>query len=364
MTKAAFVISLALTFSANGWSQDLNRLQARAQKLLSLRSSVNIDKAQAAQYIESKGRQEFLEGRPLPMSEAHVTGFELTDDPKLVYVIFKAKVLLPEIGYVPRTGREAWIWENKDWFFHVEDAGNPFAVFAKSTDNAPEASPPKPLTFELSTNSIDFGKHVQGEVLRRTVTLKSDRNEVSSLRQPDLPGFLVEPIQWKSDNDGQFDVVLDTTLLSEDVHYPIDLEVIGFEQQRTHVKFEIAAAIEPRLRFTQDPPLLDPTKPGKVELSIQNLSGKSFRFLSVLSTNPSYAIKSEAPTQLNAGETLKLNLEFQAQQHPLGEQINITLSEPVLGRPSFVLPLKIKFPNEPSPEYTKEQLDQLIRRAR
>src|SRR5262245_5319596 len=152
MDRAVLLISLTLTISASALGQDLNRLQSRAQKALSLRSSLNVDKSQVTPYIESKSRQQFLEGRPFPISDAHMTGLEFTDDPKLVYVIFRAKVLLPEIGSVPRTGREAWVWDNKDWFLRLEDAGNPFAVFAQN--KAPESRSAKPVPFELSTDRI------------------------------------------------------------------------------------------------------------------------------------------------------------------------------------------------------------------
>src|SRR5262245_19078724 len=91
-----FLFSL---IAANALGQDLNQLQSRAEQLLTLRSAVKIDKTQAVQYLESKSRQEYLESNPFPITDAHVTGFEFTGDPKRVYVIFKAKVSLPEIGW-------------------------------------------------------------------------------------------------------------------------------------------------------------------------------------------------------------------------------------------------------------------------
>src|SRR4029453_3163279 len=130
-----FLVSMIV---ATAVGQDLNRLQSRAEKLLTLKSGLKIDKAQAVQYLESKSRQEFLESNPFPMSDAQVTGIEFTSDPKSVYVIFKAKVFLPEIGWVPRTGREPWLWENKNWFLRLEDLGNPFAA-----SNHGEAVPAK-----------------------------------------------------------------------------------------------------------------------------------------------------------------------------------------------------------------------------
>src|SRR5206468_947841 len=91
LTTAVFVI-LAANVS---FAQDLNRLQSRAQKFLSLRSSVNMDKRAAGQYVEDAKRQEFEESKPFPMQDVQIIGLEFTNDPKLVYVVFKAKVMLP-----------------------------------------------------------------------------------------------------------------------------------------------------------------------------------------------------------------------------------------------------------------------------
>src|SRR2546428_4077762 len=123
MQKGTNVILRFLLFylmaAAPALAQNLDRLHERAQKLLLLRTAG--DKGQAVQYIETPSREEFLQSKPFPMLEPQLTGFEFTNDPKAVYVLFKAKVLLPDIGAVPRTGRELWVWDKKDWFLHIEN---------------------------------------------------------------------------------------------------------------------------------------------------------------------------------------------------------------------------------------------------
>jgi hypothetical protein len=357
------LIAALLTLTATTLSgQDLNRLRNRAQELLVLRSTVDIKKVQAVQYIQTENRQEFLESRPLPMRDAHVTGYEFTDDPKVVYVIFKALVIIPEMGPVPRTGREPWVWDKKDWFLRLEDLGNPFLA----SKNGPPLPPAKPLPLDLSTTQLDFGKHVQGETINGTIEFKSDKNEFKVFRSSTFPGLYIGGPIWTSDEAGKFEITLDTTLLSEDVHYSVELEFDGYSMQETRKSFELVAQIEPRLRLTQNPPILDPTHAGTTEITIENLSKTPFRLTLIHPVNDLYKFTADVPMtkDIGPGEMLKVGFAYPAQPEPVGAQLIIGLSEPILGKRSFTLPLNVKLPAPEAVEYTREQLDEINRKQR
>jgi hypothetical protein len=353
------VVVVLFAAVAQAFSQDLNRLQARAQKLLDLRSTVVINKTQAAPYIEAAKRLEFLESKPLPMQDAKVVGFEFTDDPRLVYVVFKAKVVLPDIGAVPRTGREPWVWDKKDWFLRLEDLGTPFV----DLNRTPAAPPARAIPFELSPKRIEFGKHTQGEVLKGVINFKSDKDEILVFRPANLPGLSFNAPVWKSKQEGEIEFELDTSLISEDVHYKPEMEVVGFEEQRTRAAFEITAQIEPRLRFVQQPSIIDPFKPVTLEIRVDNLSSTAFSFERIFMTNEAFRLVKEPPEKINPGETATIAFEYVPKE--IGaSQLHLELSEPVVGKHKLALPINIKLPEAVVTGYTREQLEEIIRKTR
>jgi hypothetical protein len=357
------ILVVSFGFATSSFGQDLNRLQDRAQKLLSLRS---IDKnplskkTDAAPYIETKSRDKFLDLSPFPMQDARVSGFEFTNDPKLVYVLFKAKVVLPELGPVPRTGREPWVWDKKDWFLTLPDDDDP--VFA----NVRAPKPPSGIPFDLAQDHVDLGKHVQGDVVRQTLKFKSNKDAIVLFRSSDgLPGLSVSAPDWKSNDEAELQVVLDTVLLSKDVRYTVALEIQGSEGQTLHSSFDLTAQIEPRLRITQVPAIIDPSKAGTVEIEMENLSKEGFQFMLPLTpTNPEYQIVGSVPEGIEPGQTVKLKLKYIAQLEPLGAQIALKLSRPVVGRDFFGFPLKINFPVQGALMPTREQLEEIIRKSK
>jgi hypothetical protein len=357
------ILVVSLGFATSSFGQDLNRLYDRAQKLLSLRSidkSPLAKKTDAAPYIETKSRDRFLELNPFPMQDARVSGFEFTNDPKLVYVLFKANVVLPELGHpVPRVGKEPWVWDKKDWFLTLPDE-----EVQLPPDGAPK--PPSGIPFDLAQNHVDLGKHVQGDVVRQTLKFKSDKDAILLLRSSDnLPGLSVSGPDWKSKEEAELQVVLDTVLLSKDVSYTVALEIQGSEGQRLHSSFDLTAQIEPRLRITQVPEIIDPSKSGTVEIEMENLSKEGFQFMLPLTpTNPEYQIVGSVPEGIEPGQTVKLKLKYDAQPEPLGAQIALKLSRPVVGRDFFGFPFKINFPVSGALMPTKEQLEEIIRKSK
>jgi hypothetical protein len=340
-------------------AQNLDRLPDRAQQLLTLRSTLKIDKQKAVQFLVRENRQEFLESNPLPMSDAKVTGLEFTNDKKLVYVIFTAKVFLPEIGPVPRTGKESWVWDKSNWFLRLDEGGD-FTTLAQGQNTKIDATP-LPLT--LSPSHIDLGKLVQGQIVKGSLEITSNRDEIRVFRPADLPGLTMSNPVWESKEKGRVDFVFDTALMFEDVHFKSEVAADGYEAQHVSAVFELSAQIEPRLKITQTPPLLDPFREGSVEISIQNASKTPFRFIEETVTNPEYHLSGNLPPVIAPGDTVKLTLSYGAQGEPTGAQLNLRFSEEVLaGGRNMTFPLQIKFPQLQqtlSPPFTPQQLERL-----
>jgi hypothetical protein len=360
MKKIILLIAWFVLILPNASAQSLDKLLGRAQRYLVIRAAGN--KVEMQRYVPVDKRNELLNRTPPDMSNPKLEGLDLTDDPKTVYVVYSATFLIKDVGPFHARVREAWNWDGKDWFVESKNLGSPLQGAAATTTNRP---PENPLPFELSVDKFDLGKHVQGEVVTQTIDFKSDRTRFSAFRHNELKGLEVTGPTWTSKESGQLEIVLDTTLLDASVSYPVELEILDSTWRKSQVKFQVTAEIEPRLRLSQTPEIIDPMIGGTVELRIENRSKVSFKPVSLILTNRAYQISDYTRSSIAPGETLKISITYQPQTDPLGVALNVAMSPAVLPRPNFVLPLNLKLPSsQEAPGYTKEQLDEIIRRAR
>ena len=359
--RKVILVLLQSILVTSAFGQDLTKLQDRAKRLLALRSAGN--KSDAVQYVEASKRNAFLDRNAPPMSDPRLVALEFTDDPKVMTVAFRATFAVAGAGSFPLTVRESWIWNGKDWFLRIEDSGSPFDVGKSAAGTAPV----KPMVFELAATKIDLGKHIQGEIVKRTLDFKSDKDSFLAVYPQEFPGLSIKntPV-WTSNDTGQLEVTLDTALLSQNVNYVVDLQAVSWAQQKIHAKFELTAEIDPRLRFSQVPELLNPAKSGgTAEIHIQNLSQTPFKTLSILSTNDAYQITNDVPDVIAPGETLILVVAYPQQPNPVGAALYFKISEPLLaGRSSFVVPLNTALPATGSVGYTKEELEEILRKSK
>jgi hypothetical protein len=358
MRKFILVLVWSVLILPTASAENLDKLLSRAQRYLEARAAAN--RLEMQRFVPVDKRNEFLNRTPPPMSNPKMGGFEFTSDPRTVYVVYTATFMIPDVGPFSARVREAWNWDGKDWFLEIKDGGNPFAV----GNDSPPPPPPNPLLFELSVAKVDLGKHVQGETVIRTIDFKSDQARFSTFRHNELKGLQVTGPIWTSKETGRLEVALDTTLLNAGVSYPVDLEISDRQSQETHVRFEVTAEIEPRLRFSQKPEIIDPAVGGTVEIQIENLSTVSFKPVSLTLTDTAYHISDYTRGIIAPGQTLKLTINYQPQANPLGVALNVATSPAVLPQSAFTLPLNVKLPISSEPSYTKEQLDEIIKRAR
>jgi hypothetical protein len=227
-----------------------------------------------------------------------------------------------------------------------------------SATNRPTAIPPKALHFELSTDKIDFGKHIQGDVIKQTINFTSDQDDLLLVElKSDCPGLFVSNPTFTSKQGGSIVVALDSTFLTQSVHYSVELQALSREYQKAKATFDVLAEIEPRLRFSQNPEAIDPSKDGTVELRIENLSGIPLKVISMASTNNEYRIANQLLPSAEPGQTLTVTLNYSAQTAPRGAALYLQTAQPVMATSRLTVPLHIILPVEESPGYTKEQLD-------
>jgi hypothetical protein len=291
--------------------------------------------------------------------EARMLGLEFSADSKTVLVVFQATMMVPEVGVVTRTGREPWVWDGKDWFLRLEDQENPFIA----SRNHAAAAALKPVRFELSSQTLDLGSHVQGEIVRTTIDFKATQEAILGIRVTELPGLTIVP-DWTSSEGGRIELALDTSLHPESINQRAELHIVDLAQLVTRIPITITAAIEPRLRFAQSPQILNPTQAGMAEIRIENLSDTPFELTSASPTNERYHITNYTSGKIAPGQSLIITLAYDAQRQPIGTELNIKLSEPLLTKPDFNLPLNIRLAPVSAPGYTKDQLDDLVRKAK
>jgi hypothetical protein len=358
MQKFILFLSLCLLKPAIGSAQSLDKLMNRAHSYLEARAALN--RTEMGKYAQANKRTSFLERTPPPMSKAKIDGLDFTNDSKTVNVRYSATFTIDNVGNIPTQVREAWIWDGKDWFLKLEEIGNLF-----ETKNNPGAAPEvKSFPFELATSKIDFGKHTQGEVIKQVVEFKSNQDTFHTFTQNETPGLLVTGPTWLSKETGQLEVVLDTSLLSANVNYSAELDVTDWHGQKTKARLAVTAEIEPRLRFIQNPKIVDPAKGGTLEIQIENLSTTAFKPTSLVLSNPAYQISDYTPNLVGPGQTLKIVIAYQPQPEPTGVALTVQTSPAALVTPIFVLPINLKLPVSQGAGYTKEELDEIIKKAR
>lgn len=359
MQKFILILSLCLLEPTIASAQSLDKLLNRAHGYLDARAALN--RSEMGKYAPADKRTSFLERQPPPMTKAKIDGLDFDADPKTVYVRYSATFTIKDVGPVPTQVREPWIWDGKEWFLKLEDFGNVFEITKNNSATAPQQAA---LPLELAVARIDFGKHTQGEIVRQVVNFKSNRDTFQTFRQNETPGLLITGPTWSSKEEGQLEVVLDTTLLASNVNYSVELDASGWQSQKAKARLTVTAEIEPRLRFSQMPGIIDPAVGGTAEIQIENLSNTTFKPTSLVLSNPAYQVSDYGPNLVAPGQTLKIVIAYQPQPEPTGVALTVQTSPAALAKPNFVLPINVKLPNSQGAGPTKEELDEIIRRER
>ena len=355
--KEFLCLTYLLFFTATAQAQSLDRLRERATAFWEQRVAGN--QAAYVKFVEPSAADAFRSNRQPQYLSADLAAIEFGAQPNTATVVTKVRLMFPELGEVNREIRDSWIWNGKNWFLRP-DVVTPSLVMGKASAPAEPAKADKPLTFVASPSQIDLGKHVQGEVVTARVSFKTDRDRIAQLLPGDLLGVSYGPIEWKDKETGSIELTVDTTLLSQDLIKPLIFRIIDERGKELLKTVPLLVQIEGRIRITQDPPIVDTTKAGTVELSLLNLTDQAIRVTSVTSNNQSFALDPEIKVNVGPQESTKIKLTYAASNVFGGASVAVRFAEPVLGRTIMSIPIEVKEQRTSRPS-TTEQIEEIRR---
>jgi hypothetical protein len=361
MKKLGFLASFFL-FAVSAEAQSLDRLKERAAAFWTERVADN--QPAYLKFVEPSGANAFRSSQQPRYLSADLAAIEFGVQSNTATVVTKVRLMLPELGEVKREIRDSWVWNGKNWFLRPQEVT---LASIMSTASAPgEASKTEPpLTFVPSPSQINLGKHVQGEVVSAQLSFKTDRDRIAQLLPGDLPGVTYGPIEWKDNQTGSIEFTVDTTMMSEDLVKPLIFRIVDERGQEILKPVPLLVQIEGRVRITQDPPVVDPSQSGTVELSLLNLTDKPIRITTVTSNNESFVLDPEVKVNVGPQETTKIKLTYRGSNSIGGASVAVRFAESVLGRTSVGIPIQVKEQrtSRPSmmPQLTPQQIEEIRR---
>jgi hypothetical protein len=348
------VLAFSVLLTESIFAQDLSQLTARVSKLWEARSRVS--RVEALEFIEPETRDTYLKMNEAPFFSFKISSIEFTDDPNHVDVLVKVRGLIPGIGEMDRTTREAWFWKNGQWMMH---AMPPPSMFGSDAKTGPSVTV-RP-DFQVAQTIIDVGQRAQGETIEGKIPFKAPRSEIRVIRPVErIPGLTIGTPVWTDASAGYLPYRWETALLSQNINQTIPVEAIATSDGRTAVEVQFRARINGKVGFKQVPEVIDPVNSGQVELQIQNLMAKPLKILTALSYNPAYVIDESVPGSIEPGKSGSLLIRYSAQAQATGASIGLVLSEDLSPAGMTTVPLSVKIPEEKRFSYTTETLKPFV----
>lgn len=349
--RIGFSFVWIFTIWVPAFTQDLGQLMPRVSQFWEAKKQSN--RVAAMRFIDPQTQNIFLENNESPFSTFKVTGVEFTDDLNRVDVLVKVRSLVPRVGELDRAVREEWVWKDGQWLMR---ATPPPTMFDSDTKNRP--SQPIQLEFKIATTVIDAGRHSQGERIEGKIPFAAARDEIVVIRPlAKIPGLSIGSPVWASSSEGYLPYQWDTTLLSQDINQKISLEATANSDVRVSREIEFRLRMNGKVGFKQTPEIVDASKPGQVELQLQNLTATPLKILGVVLHNRSYVVvDEEIPTSIDPGRSGRLLIRYTAQIEPMAASLLLTLSEPLTPSGVITIPLNVKLPEEKASRYTVEDL--------
>jgi len=360
MKKSLFLASF-LSFAVTANAQSLDRLKERATAFWTERVAGN--QANYLKFVEPSGADVFRSSPQPRYLSADLAAIEFAAQSNTATVVTRVRLILGDLGEIKREVRDSWVWNGKNWFLRPETTTLSSLMSKSASTLAAPSNVDAPLTFVTSPSQIELGKHVQGEVISTRLSFKTDRNRIAQLLPGDLPGVTYGPIEWKDNETGTVELTVDTMLMSEDVVKPLIFRIIDERGKELLKPVPLLMQMQGRLRITQDPPIVDPTQRGSVEISLQNLTDKPIRITTVTSTNESFVLDPELMPNVGPQETTKVKLTYGATNSFASGSIIVRFAEPVLGKTALGIPIQVKEQrtDRPSMMPTPQQIEDLRR---
>ena len=354
---------MVLTFLCDpAFGQNLNALRARSQDFWN--AIVGNESFRAMEYVEFDGRAEFFEQRPQNVVGAEVIGMEFTGSPDEVSVTIQTTFLHAMLGRLERKRSDLWVWDGSDWYMRPPGEGlaSPFGVTGVESGE-PEGTA---VPFEFLLAELDLGDHVQGDQIEGSLPFRAGRGTIRSVRPSALlgsiPGLRFERPEWIDEETARLPYVWDTTLVASAQDEVVAMSIRDNGRDRELIPLRIFGRIEPRIRFTQVPDVVDMAEAGTFELVIENVAYEPFEIRRSSSPNSNYEIESEWPEVFEPGSSGKIVVRYPATDDPERASLTLTFVEPVLGLKR--LSWKINLAESPDGEgagYTSEELEEILR---
>jgi hypothetical protein len=350
LTLACILVSVPCVFG-----QDLNLLVPRVFQLWELRQ--RSDKVGALRLIDPPTHNIFLTANETPILSYKISGIEFTDDPAHVNVLVKVRSVIPNVGELDRIVREKWAWNAGQWVMQATPVQSFFDL-----DSEKKSTEPILPDFQLTDRLIDVGRHSQGDLVEGKVGFRANREDIRVIRPlQKIDGLIISAPVWTSPSEGYLPYQWETTLVSQNIDQTISLEAIATSDARVSAEIRFRARIDGRVGFKQVPEIVDPSKPGQVELEIQNLTAKPLKILSVVSHNSAYVVDENVSPSIDPGKSGRLLIRYVAQIQPTGASLALVLSESLTPSGLTTVPINVKLPDSKPSTYTQEELIKAFR---
>jgi hypothetical protein len=175
--------------------RDQEKLISRVEQFWA--SVIHGRRAEAMQLVTRERQDDFLSGDPLPVIEAKVVGFDLTDSRERAAIRVTIKALVPLTGLTTVwTLTDSWVWRGNNWYANPAPKADFWSAMNGNVQNTEEVVK---ITKEIETQlqgmpaEIDLGRVTKG--VQHTFAIPVQYSGPRPLRVsliPPNPVFLVD----------------------------------------------------------------------------------------------------------------------------------------------------------------------------
>jgi hypothetical protein len=144
--------------------RDQEKLISRVQQFWT--SVIHGRRAEAMQLVTQERQDDFLSGDPLPVIEAKVVGFDLTDNRERAAIRLTIKALVPLTGLTTVwTLTDSWVWRGNNWYANPAPKADFWSAMNGNVQNTEEVVK---IAKEIETQlqgmpaEIDLGRVIKG----------------------------------------------------------------------------------------------------------------------------------------------------------------------------------------------------------
>jgi hypothetical protein len=308
-------------------------------------SVVTGQRLKAVDFIIPEKRELFLSGGAMPILRARVTGIQFAEDPNRAEV----QVAIESIGANGERANwiatERWFWQKSNWFLDVGDPKSLRDSFLGrdgiSSVDSEKLRAQFESEFRLLDTSVDIGTVLRDGKHRIPISIEY-RGQSRLQIKSDFVSELVNPESSTSQvnpSAKEFGLLLDTELIEGPfaLPYPMKIHYEGITVDRT-VTLRGNVLVPVSLRYSPDP--FPSTSGQELQLSVKNNTDSVLNLTAVRSDGIFRVL--DPPDVISAHAEITLTLQVRPERKVEdGQRISILLSEPVYGRSTYSVNLRL-----------------------